>query len=257
MPFIELDDVKLYYEEYGKGESIVFTHGNSMYQGQWEPQVAELSKKYRVILWDVRGHGNSSLPPGEVDPESFSRDLIAVLDALKIKSAVLCGLSMGGHISLQAAVRYPQRVRGLVLIGTPFSNNYHWYDKWLVAMNLYSVRLLPYKTTAKWTAQAVNIKHRDIVEKGFASMTHDEFLRQWAGNLRLETKHDLHKVGCPTVILHGDKDVFVARQQAALTEGIAGAQYYFIPNAGHLTNLDNPEAVNQHIDDFMQSLAAK
>lgn len=254
MPVVELADVRLYYEEYGQGDVIVFTHGNSMFHGQWQPQVDEFAKTHRVIVWDVRGHGKSTLPPGEVDPESFSRDLIGLLDALEIKTAVLCGLSMGGHISLQAAVRYPERVRALVLIGTPFSNNYHWYDKYLVAMNLWSVRLLPYKTTVWLTTYAVNPQHRDIVEQGFGFMTHEQFLRQWAGNLRLETKHDLHKVQCPTLILHGEKDALVARQQKTLTEGIAGAQYHRIPNAGHLTNLDNPEAVNECMREFLRQL---
>lgn len=256
MPFVELDDVRLYYEEYGQGDVIVFTHGNSLFHGQWQPQVDEFTRTHRVIVWDVRGHGKSTLPPGEVDPESFSRDLIGLLDALKIKTAVLCGLSMGGHISLQAAVRYPERVRALVLIGTPFSNNYHWYDKYLVATNLWSVRLLPYKTTVWLTTYAVNPQHRDIVEQGFGFMTHEQFLRQWAGNLRLETKHDLHKVQCPTLILHGEKDALVARQQKALLEGIAGAQLCTIPGAGHLTNLDNPPAVNEYMRDFLQQLPA-
>lgn len=257
MPIVELADVQLYYEEYGQGDVIVFTHGNSLFHGQWQPQVDEFAKTHRVIVWDVRGHGKSTLPPGEVDPESFSRDLIGLLDALKIKTAVLCGLSMGGHISLQAAVRYPERVRALVLIGAPFTNSFNWFEKLTVPINLLSVRLMPLEMTAKLTADAVSKitpATRSVVEQGFGFMTHEQFLRQWAGNLRLETKHDLHKVQCPTLILHGEKDALVARQQKALAEGIAGAQLRTIPGAGHLTNLDNPQAVNEYMRAFLRQL---
>lgn len=257
MPTLKVNDVEIYYEEYGKGDVIVFTHGNSLFHGQWQPQVEEFSKTHRVLVWDVRGHGKSSLPAGEVNPDSFSQDLIGLLDALNIERAVLCGLSMGGHISLQAAVRYPERVRALVLIGAPFTNSFNWFEKWTVPLNLLSVRLLPLETTAKLTADAVSKitpATRSIVEQGFGFMTHDQFVRQWAGNLRMETKHDLHKVHCPTLILHGEKDTLVARQQKALAAGIAGAEFYSIPNAGHLTNLDNPQAVNQHIQQFLGKL---
>lgn len=257
MPTIKLNDVELYYEEHGQGEPIVFTHGNSLFHGQWQPQVAEFSKTHRVIVWDVRGHGRSSLPPGEVNPESFSRDLIALLDALKIEKALLCGLSMGGHISLQAAVRYPERVQALVLIGAPFTNSFNWFEKLTVPINLLSVRLMPLEMTTKLTADAVSKitpATRSLVEQGFGFMTHDQFVRQWAGNLRMETKHDLHKVQCPTLILHGERDVLVARQQEALAAGIAGAEFHSIPTAGHLTNLDNPLAVNERIHAFLRSL---
>lgn len=259
MPFIELDDIRLYYEEHGKGDAIVLTHGNSLFHGQWQAQVEEFSKTHRVIVWDVRGHGKTGLPSGPLDPESFSRDLIGLLDGLKIEKAVLCGLSMGGHISLQTAVRYPERVRGLVLIGAPFTNSFNWFETLTVPINLLSVRLMPLELTAKLTADAVSKitpSTRGIVEQGFGFMTHDQFLRQWAGNLRLETKHDLHKVQCRTLILHGEKDALVARQQKALAAGINGAEFYSIPGAGHLTNLDNPQAVNQHMREFLQKLKA-
>lgn len=258
MPTVKLHDVEIYYQEHGQGEPLVFTHGNSLFHAQWAPQVEEFAKTHRVIVWDVRGHGKSTLPPGEVNPDSFSRDLIGLLDSLKIEKAVLCGLSMGGHISLQTAVRYPQRVRALVLIGAPFTNSFNWFEKLTVPINLLSVRLMPLEWTAKLTADAVSKitpATRSLVEQGFAFMTHDQFLRQWAGNLRMESKHDLHKVQCPTLILHGEKDSLVARQQGVLVASIPGAQFSTIPNAGHLTNLDNPVAVNARISAFLQELS--
>ncbi|GIN91919.1 hypothetical protein J6TS1_49800 [Siminovitchia terrae] len=72
MPKVKINNVELYYEVKGSGDAIVFTHGASWDHRQWEPQIDELSKRYKNITWDVRGHGQSSLPKGKVDSEDFS-----------------------------------------------------------------------------------------------------------------------------------------------------------------------------------------
>ncbi|MDQ0208770.1 alpha/beta fold hydrolase [Alkalicoccobacillus murimartini] len=114
MPVVTLNGVDLYYEIKGEGPPLIFTHGHSMNHEQWEPQVNALSSFYQIITWDARGHGHSTLPPGPVDPRDFSRDLHSLIDYLQLKSVVLCGLSMGGHISLQTALFYPEKIRGLI-----------------------------------------------------------------------------------------------------------------------------------------------
>ncbi|CAG9622315.1 alpha/beta fold hydrolase [Sutcliffiella rhizosphaerae] len=254
MPIIEVNSIKLYYEINGTGEPIIFTHGHSMYHKQWDPQVKPLSKNYQTIVWDVRGHGNSSLPLGDVDPEDFSRDLISLLDYLGIESAVLCGLSMGGHISIQTAVRYPERVKGLILIGTPFTNSFNWFEKYSTPISKLSLRFIPFHYTSKWTADIIskiNPDNHAFVMEAFSKMTKDNFLRHWSGNLRMESRHDLHKIQCPTMILHGDKDNMVGRQQQYLAKNIMDAEFFTITNAHHLTNRDNPEEVTDYITQFM------
>ena len=258
MPTCETNRVTLFYEDTGSGSPIVFTHGHSMNHGQWAPQVDALSKRYRTVVWDVRGHGRSSLPEGPVDPEDFSGDLVGLLDAMGIESATLCGLSMGGHISLQTAVRRPERVKGLILIGTPFTNSFNWFEKLTVPLNRLSVRLLPLEWTGRLTAQLllrINPANKRYVEEAFQSMSRDHFLRHWEGNLRMDSRADLGKVDCPTLILHGDQDDLVRRQQAYLAAHIRGAEFHTIPNANHLTNLDNPSEVNAHIERFMERLS--
>ncbi len=96
MATLKLNGADIYYEEEGSGPAIIFTHGHSMYHKQWMPQIDFFSNSYRTIVWDVRGHGYSSLPEGEVDPELFSKDLAALMEKLQLPSAILCGLSMGG-----------------------------------------------------------------------------------------------------------------------------------------------------------------
>jgi len=259
MATVKTNGADIYYEEEGSGPAVIFTHGHSMYHKQWTPQIEYFSNCYRTIVWDVRGHGYSSLPEGEVDPELFSKDLIALMDKLQLPTAILCGLSMGGHISLQAAIRYPERVSALVLIGTPFTNTFNWFEKTSAPFSRFSTRLIPLRTTAKLTAAAlsqINPSNYSFIMKAFERMTHDNFIRHWAGNLRMESKHDLEKVKCPTLILHGDKDNMVGRQQNELAARIPNAIKHTITNAHHLTNLDNPNEVNQKIEKFLNNITS-
>jgi 3-oxoadipate enol-lactonase len=257
MATFQSNGADIYYEEKGSGPALIFTHGHSMYHKQWSPQVDYFSRSHRTIVWDVRGHGNSSLPDGAVDPELFSKDLAALMETLQLPSAVLCGLSMGGHISLQTAVRYPERVRALVLIGTPFTNAFNWFERTTAPFSRFSTRLIPLRTTAKLTATALSkltpSNHAFIME-AFGKMTHRNFVRHWAGNLRMDSRADLEKIQCPTLILHGDKDNMVGRQQAELAARIPGAVLHTIPNAHHLTNLDNPDEVNRWIEAFLNGI---
>lgn len=253
MAWFEHDGVRLYYEVHGLGLPLVLTHGASWDHDQWAPQVAALAPQYQVIVWDVRGHGQSGLPPGPVDPDDFHRDLVALLDHLALPRAVLGGLSMGGHISLRTAARYPQRAAALILIGTPFTNSYNWYEKLLVPVNRFSQRLMPMSLIARSQARILSEQPavREYAEAATSQLNHDRWVRLWNAITHMESRADLPRIACPALILEGDGDGLTRRQQAEMATGIAGAQHQIIPNAGHATNLDNPEAVNQAMVKFL------
>jgi 3-oxoadipate enol-lactonase len=257
MPICEVNNVKLYYEVKGAGKQIIFTHGHSLYHKQWEPQVEHFSKSYQTIVWDVRGHGYSTLPEGGVEPEDFCKDLVGFLDHLGIQSAILCGLSIGGHISLQTAIKFPDRVEGLILIGSPYTNRFNLYERLAAPISKFSLRLIPLKLTGKITADVlskINPDNRQLIVDAFDLMTHDNFLRHWSGNLRMDSRERLHKIQCPTLILYGDQDVMVMRQQKSLAEQIPHAVVKVIGNAHHLANRDNPEEVNKHMEAFLEQI---
>ncbi|WEG18879.1 alpha/beta hydrolase [Alkalihalophilus pseudofirmus] len=257
MPKCIINNTEIYYEVVGEGEPIVFTHGASWNHKQWKQQVDIFSKSYKTIIWDVRGHGYSSLPPGKVDSEDFSKDLIGLLNHLKIKKANLCGLSMGGHISLQTAIRFPEFVKSLILIGTPFTMNFNWYEKMFVPINRWSNRLIPITISAKLQARSLskfNSNNKQYIEDAVSSMSYNNWVRIWNTVTRMDSSDDLDKVTCPTLILHGDNDTMTKSQQGYMNNRIKGSQLFVIDNAHHATNLDNPEQVNQHIHQFIKSL---
>ncbi|MDV2685578.1 alpha/beta hydrolase [Alkalihalophilus lindianensis] len=250
MPSFKNNDVELYYEVKGSGEAIVFTHGASWDHKQWQPQIEELSKQFKTIIWDVRGHGQSTLPKGRVDSESFSKDLIGLLDHLNIKEAHLCGLSMGGHISLQTAIRYPHYVKSLILIGTPFTNRYNWLEKVIVPINRWSSLFIPMNVLASIQATTLskfNPDNKRYIKEVVGSIPLHQWIRIWNAVSRMESRDDLRKISCPTLILQGDHDTMTERQQRVMADLIPNASLTYIKNAHHATNLDHPEQVNNEI----------
>ncbi len=245
----------LFYQVAGDGFPLIFTHGASWNHKQWQKQIDFFKDKYTVVAWDVRGHGYSSLPEGPVDSEDFSADLIALMDYLNIEKAALCGLSMGGHISLQAGVRYPHRVQGLILIGTPCSNTFNLFEKIFVPVNRISNRLIPMKTSGRLQAKMLskfNPSNTDYIMEAFSMISHKNWNRLWGAITRMESRADLPKIQCPTLLLIGDHDTMTKRQQSYMQKHIPNCQRMTIPKAHHGTNLDNPHAVNEAIMEFMQ-----
>ena len=253
MAWFERDGVRLYYEAHGQGLPLVLTHGAGWDHGQWAPQVPALGTEYQVIVWDVRGHGQSDLPPGPVDHDDFHRDLVALLDHLALPRAVLGGLSMGGHISLRTAARHPERAAALILVGPPFTNSYNWYERLVMPVNRFSQRLMPMSLIARSQARALSDRPavQAYAEAATAQLSHDRWVRLWDAVTRMESRADLPRIACPALILEGEGDWLTHRQQAEMAASIAGAQHRMIPNAGHATNLDNPEAVNEVMAEFL------
>ncbi|NLL85626.1 MAG: alpha/beta hydrolase [Syntrophomonadaceae bacterium] len=254
MPELLSNEAKLYYDVRGEGFPIIFTHGASWNHLQWKKQVEFFKDKFKVITWDVRGHGYSTLPDGPVNSEDFSSDLIALMDHLKLDKAILCGLSMGGHISLQTAIRYPERVKSLILIGTPCSNTLNLYEKVFVPINRFSSKIISMQLSAKLQAKMLsqfNRENYDYIISAFSMISKDNWIRVWDAVTRMESKHNLHQVKCPTLLLIGDHDTLTRRHQPYMHDRIHNSTLRTINNAHHGTNLDNPRAVNEEIMNFI------
>ncbi len=251
--------VTLHYEDTGPIQApvLLFSHGSGWNADQWQPQVEALRTLYRCITWDMRGHRHSSLPDGPVQADDFTRDQLALLDYLDVDQAVLIGLSAGGHVALRTAAQHPARVQALVLIGTPFTNRFNWFERYVLPVNRLSMRFLTPGLIGVSTALILgrNPETRRYIVSATRAMRHNHYVRLWNCISRMESRHLLGEIQCPTLILEGDGDWFVHRQQAELTRLIPGAQHQLIPDAGHATNLDNPAAVTEAMQRFLASAA--
>src|SRR3954465_10713839 len=120
MPTINRDGVSIYYEVHGSGPPLLLTHGYSSTSAMWHGQIEALSKHHKLVLWDMRGHGQSDYP---ADPAAYSEaltvaDMAALLDAVGADKAIVGGLSLGGYMSLAFYRSHPERVRALLIIDT-------------------------------------------------------------------------------------------------------------------------------------------
>src|SRR5713101_6417392 len=120
MPKINRNGVGIYYEVHGSGPPLLLTHGYSSTSAMWQGQIEALSKRHKLVLWDMRGHGQSDYPD---DPRAYSEaltvaDMAALLDEVGAHSAIVGGLSLGGYMSLAFYRAHPERVRALLIIDT-------------------------------------------------------------------------------------------------------------------------------------------
>jgi 3-oxoadipate enol-lactonase len=253
------------YNIYGEasGLPVVLIHGFPFSQEMWRPQVAELSGDYRVITYDVRGHGKSEVGDGQYTIEFFVDDLIAVLDHLRIEKAVVVGLSMGGYIALRAIERNPERFSGLVLCDTRSEADTN-EGKIKRAGSIQSVRTDGVKKYAEGFVKAVfapQTFERNSEAVGFITQIIERTSPvAIAGTLlalasRTDTTESLSKINVPTLILVGEHDALTPVSAAKLmNEKIRQSELHVISNAAHLSNLENPGEFNKHLSEILRRL---
>lgn len=272
MPKIKTNDIKTYYEIHGKGYPLVFIHGGWVSHKMWKPQIEYFSKEYQVIIYDVRGHGNtgSSLKK-KYSMEMFADDLKILLDKLNIEKPIICGLSMGGMIAQPYAVKYPDNLKALILSDTAISTEFTLSDKiikYLLApkwMFLLVVRLLGVKRYAdfafwlarksrgkKWVGQDEGIIKYEKEE--MMKFKVKEFNKIFAGIYDFKLQ-ELSKIKVPALLINGEfesKSVF--KHSEKMNELISNSSMVVIPNAGHTSNLENPEEFNKAIEKFLEEI---
>lgn len=259
MPFFENLGAKLYFEDKGEGKVLLLLHGASWDMRQWKNEVEFFSTEYRVVTLDARGHGKSSLPKGTVSPDIFWKDAKALLDYLHIKTAIVCGLSMGGHTAIQLAINAPAQVERLILIGAPCSNKFNLYERICVPINRACLRLMP----MSWIAWSIALMlgtstaAKEYIKEVVGSMNHDYFNRVWKAITSMESRSGLKTIKCPTLILIGEYDTLTKRQQPFIHQSIEHSKLAVIVGANHGTNLDNPTQVQQEIVEFIREYEEK
>ncbi|MBN1397852.1 MAG: alpha/beta fold hydrolase [Bacteroidetes bacterium] len=256
-------DIKVNYFEYGSkdGLPVVFIHGFPFNHRMWEPQIKEIPENIRAILYDVRGHGASSVGDGQFTIEMFVDDLIAMLDQLSIEKSVLCGLSMGGYIALRTAERHPERIKGLVLCDTKSGTDTD-EEKVKRTSSMKAVKTYGVPAFADEFVKAV------FWEKTFVTNPKVvEFIKEIirsnsslgiCGTLlalasRTDTTKSLASTGIPACIIVGEHDmrtpVSVARE---MQNAIPESELHIISDAGHMSNLENSEEFNKYLFAFLK-----
>jgi len=262
-----VNGLRLFYRDSGlpKAPAVVFIHGFPFDHTQWREQADLLGETFRVITYDQRGHGRSGAGDRSYLFERFVDDLFGLLDILRLRKAILCGLSMGGYVALRAAERQPHRVQGLILCDTRSEADGNEAKlKRAAAIRTVQAQGIPAfaegflknvfaPSTWKTNPAAVERIRRSILRtspQGLCSAL-------VALATRTDTTAALAGIHVPTLILVGDQDALTPLAASeSMRDRIAGSQLSVIANAAHLSNVENPAEFNHCLFPFLQSLDA-
>jgi pimeloyl-ACP methyl ester carboxylesterase len=253
MPYVERDGVRVWFEEHGQGMAMLLTHGYGSTSGMWQPQWEALGKRFRVIVWDLRGHGRSDAPSDEslYSEEAAVGDMAAVLDACGVTTAVVGGLSLGGYLSLAFHLAHRARVRALMLFDT--GPGYRSEDG-----------------RRRWNAMAEELA-RGLEERGLAALGSGAEVRMGehrsTRGLALAARgilvqrdarviESLPAIAVPALVLWGERDEAFFKPGEYMAAKIPGAVRVVVPSAGHAANLDQPVPFNAAVTRFVESVPA-
>jgi pimeloyl-ACP methyl ester carboxylesterase len=257
--------MRLAYSDDGPGPAVVLLHGFPLSRAMWVEQLSGIGSIYRVIAPDLRGHGESPAPEGVYTMDEMADDVVELLDSLSISQPiVLGGLSMGGYVALSLVVRYPDRVRGLMLFDTRAGA-----DTPEAAQNREaSARAVLVKDSAKDVVDAmipklfdpITLEQRPERVEPLRAVMESNTPRGIAGALRgmairPDRRAELPGIQVPTLVLVGEHDLITPPAEAkALAAAIPNAQLEVIPESGHMAPYENPAAANSVILRFLKSL---
>ncbi len=253
MPFLDRNGARIYYEDHGSGPAILLSHGYSATCRMWDAQIGALLPRWRVVVWDMRGHGDSDYPE---DPAAYSEaltvaDMAALLRACGIDRAVIGGLSLGGYMSLAFHLEHPEMVRALMLFDTgPGFRNDDARRAWNERARQRADELETRGLAALGASDEVRIsRHRSAL--GLAGAARG-MLAQADGRIIA----GLDRIAVPALVLVGADDTNFLAAADYMARKIPNAARVTIPAAGHASNLHQPAAFNRAVADFLAGLPA-
>jgi pimeloyl-ACP methyl ester carboxylesterase len=250
----KLNGIEIEYQDGGQGSPVLLGHGYSATGRMWDGQRAALGDRYRVISWDMRGHGQTDSPD---DPAQYSAaltvaDMRALLQHCGVERAVVGGLSLGGYMSLAFYRAHPEMVRALVICDSgPGYRNAEARAAWNTraherAAELESRGLEALAGRSREMREAMG-HHRSA--QGLAHAARGMLAQPDSAVI-----DSLPSVRVPTLVIVGDRDQPFLAPCEYMTKKIPGARLEVIPEAGHSSNLDQPGIVNRVLASFLQSL---
>jgi pimeloyl-ACP methyl ester carboxylesterase len=248
MAFLTRDGVRLYYEDHGTGPAVLLTHGYSSTSQMWRGQVAAFSDRYRIIVWDMRGHGESDYPdnPALYSTAHTVADMAALLDACGVDKAVIGGLSLGGYSTLAFHTAHPARCRALLLCDTgpgfkKDESRLAWNERAMKRADRLESEGL---AALGGSAEVKQARHRNA--QGLAHAARGMLAQ---GNS--DVFHSLPGIDKPTLVVVGADDTPFLAATDYMVAKIPGAEKAVVSKAGHSSNIDNPAEFNAAMGAFL------
>lgn len=261
MAFIQVDGLSVHYRIDGPDEAppLLLVHSLGTSLEMWAPQARALAGTFRVISYDLRGHGLSEATAGDYSLALLAGDAVGLLDALGIDRAHVAGVSLGGMIAQTLGIEHGRRLRSLVLGDTasligPKSN----WDNRAAAIRADGMASIVDAVLARWFTPAF-IDASPEIARGFGAMLlrmpAEAYISASFAVRDGDTTPGLGRIACPTLVLVGDQDVSTPPAAAeALAAAIPGAQLKVIERAAHIPTVERPAEVTAAMRQFLTSL---
>jgi 3-oxoadipate enol-lactonase len=279
MPKARVGDIEMYYEEHGRGDPLLLIMGLAADSTAWMFQVPDFAARYRTIVFDNRGVGRSDKPAGPYSIHQMADDAAGLLDVLGIERARVVGVSMGGMIAQELALRHPGRVRALVLACT-----YPEPDAEVERQREFSIGQFGGSVTAtgemKIDVTAIDplglfqhlmpaVFNQEFIEREIGKLVQafggalqygfnmEAILGQVAATMSHKATDRLHRIAAPTLVITGDADRLIPPANSdILARHIPGAKLVKIPGGSHGFNFETPDIFNREVLDFLVGVGA-
>jgi 3-oxoadipate enol-lactonase len=243
-------------------QPIIFVHGFPYDHHMWDKTVDALAEEYYCVTYDIRGLGASDPADGQYTMEMFTEDLFSVIEKLNLNKPVLCGLSMGGYISLRAVEKNEKKFKALILCDTKSeADNNQNKIKRAQAVNIINTKglnafLNEFIPTcfAEESIERLEKEYEEVFNRSakFSPLGVKGCLLAMAG--RTDTTDYLKKIEIPGLLLGGDKDKLTPPDvMKGMSSLIKNSQFYVVPRSGHMTPIEQPEFVINKISEFLKN----
>lgn len=260
-----VNGIDTYFETHGREGApwLVFSHSLACSVRMWDGEVARQKDRYRILMYDTRGHGQSAAPAGPYTLEALADDLHALLEHLEVSKAHFCGLSMGGMIGQTFALKYPGAFQSMTLADTtsryPAEAAAMWQERIRIAETK-GMEPLVQPTLERWFTEPFRKSQPEAVKR-VASLIVRTPVKGYAGCCaaipKINVTARLKEIRTPTLVICGNDDPATPPAMAReIQENIPGAKLALIPQAAHLANIEQPEAFNRALADFLSSPAS-
>ena len=256
MPKQLANNINVYYEIHGEGQPLVFIHGLGSSTQDWEPQVAEFAKSFKVITFDLRGHGQSDKPAGPYTLSQYSDDLAGLLQALGIASAHIVGISLGGGIAFQFAIDHPTQVKTMTIVnsaptlGDPAQVKPE-IDRRVGIVQQMGMRAMGQALAPNLFPKPEHAALRESFVESWAQNDPQAYIEATRSMLDWNVIAQLGAIKCPSLIIAADQDYSPVAVKEAYIKLMPNAQLVVIPDSHHATPIERPAEFNAALAKFL------
>lgn len=254
MPLLEINNMQMFYDVQGEGQELILLHGGMVSSASWDVNLDDLTEHFKVYTLDSRGHGLSNNPLGQLSYSMMADDVAAFMQELGLQKPFVGGWSDGAQITLELGMRYSDLFAGLI-VGAA------WYRltdalRGMIAMMGF---ISPNNLNREQFYQALEQFEmlETFVDAHAGGLDHlydlaEQLTVPWLTDLDYQPE-DFAKINVPTLVIQGDRDNFISLEQAAhIYQSIKQAELSIIPNSGHGLPMENPQAFNAAVIDFVK-----